>query len=105
MKQLRVDIDSDIHTDLKLLAVKQNTTVSELVRDAVMRLVDPSPKSSPKPILEVKNIKVNKNGTLSPKDPTKPSQIKAIRPTLEVCKNGHILSFTGRCTQKDCKYA
>ncbi len=39
---------------------------------------------------------------------TKPKQpsVHGVSKSFNTCKNGHILStLTGRCTQKDCKYA
>lgn len=72
------------------------------------------------------NIKVNDDGTLSPRDPAEPSSVvtlpdgsKAIRikqqlkPAIEKkiesgqqqCRNGHLADQWGYCQQLDCKYS
>ncbi len=87
MKSLRIEIDSDIHTDLKLLAIKEGTTVSELIRDLIVGAVGSPRISTPELKQPMENKKYNK-------------VYEAI-----VCKNGHILNQFGRCMQKGCKYA
>lgn len=85
MKPIQVFLESDIHTDLKLLAIKEGTTVSELIRDLIMGMVGTPQNISP---------------------PTKKEEsLKKIRPTVGECKSGHILNKFGKCSQKGCKYA
>jgi len=93
MKSLRIELEPDIHKDLKLQAVKNGTTVSELVRDAIMELIQPTHQTpalgkTPAAIGAIARGKLDTIGDLN-----------------IMCKNGHLLGKFGKCMEKGCKYS
>lgn len=109
MKPIQVFLEPDIHKDLKLKAIERGTTVSELVRDAIMGVIDGDV------------VNVYGTPTIPPKNKTKESVAVSSKPqnspTIEIpkevyrafdktCKAGHpIPKGRDRCLTKDCKYA
>lgn len=79
--------------------------------------IKPIKPLTPKLTPEAENIKSNKDGTISPKDPTKPAKFQvggitplmrkvSETPDMKFCKtHGVPLTSMGKCLQKGCKYA
>lgn len=84
MKSLRIEIDEELHKELKIKAAKRATTVSELLRDTIENLI------------------------LAPKADVLLDKMEELKPPPEglSCPNDHIsLNKDGYCIVKGCDYA
>ena len=103
MKRLNIDLEDELHKELKIKAAENGYTISEYIRSQIEMLVihkpdivtykDP-PKLSTEITTEPTTIDISKDA------------VKAYLNTdIKVCKNGHILNKFGKCMEKGCKYS
>ncbi|MDQ5913974.1 MAG: ParG [Patescibacteria group bacterium] len=94
MKRLNIDLEEELHKELKIKAAEGGYTISEYIRSQIEMLVVHKPDvvtyQSAKIIKEVSDYKDKEfKGNLKGE-----------------CRNGHLTNkITGRCSQKDCKYS
>lgn len=116
MKSLRIEIEEALHNDLKMKAIQDGLTVSELVRNKIEEIIvgdTPQENSTPEVVQESQENKIDTEAILKVKEAldeaeSKPSYQAKLKEAIgmRTCKNGHIVnSYTQRCTQKDCKYS
>ena len=98
MKTITIQVTDDEHKAIKLAATHDGVSIKEyLLRTYNQDTREPiSPKGTPKTGLEslarqkITNIKENEDGTLSPIDPTQPSEARWTGPLMRNPKKGKL---------------
>lgn len=84
MKSLRIELEEELHTELKIKAAQRGTTVSEMLRDTIENLI----------LAPQADIILDKMEELKPPE------------SGPTCPEDHIsLNNDGYCIVKGCKYA